>query len=247
MICAQTIVEPKQLDYSSLGVLYNEERAIEFRPHTNGAAIGAQFGKIITYYKTHFYQFDLGLVRHPKEFRQSITFHSGNPFTRTANSFTYGKQNHLLVLRGGVGEKIYFSDKAKRKGVAVGVTYEFGASLGLLKPYYLHLSRLDENGYTDYVSTERYSEENADLFLDDSKIIGPASFFKGFDKISITPGLHARLGAHFSMGAFDQYVKAFEIGVMVDGFFKRMPIMIIENNTPVFINGYISFQIGKRR
>jgi hypothetical protein len=247
VIWTQTIVQPKQLDYSSMGILYSQERAIELRPHTNGAAVAVQIGKIVTYYKTHYYQFDLGLVRHPKEFRQSITFHSGNPFTRTANSFTYGKQNHLLVLRGGVGKKIYFSDKAKRKGVAVGVSYELGGSLGLLKPYYLHLSRLEDDGFTDYVSTERYSEDNADLFLDESKIIGPASFFKGFDKISIIPGLHARMGAHFSMGAFDQYVKAIEIGFMVDAFVKRVPIMIIENNTPVFINGYLAFQIGKRR
>ncbi|MEP6794783.1 MAG: hypothetical protein ABJB16_10690 [Saprospiraceae bacterium] len=246
MLLAQTIVQPKQLDYSSVGILYNQEKVIELRPHTNGAAVSVQFGKIVTFYKTHYYQFDFGLIRHPKEYRQSITFHSGNPFTRTSNSFTFGKQNNLMVLRGGVGQKIYFSDKAKRKGVAVGVDYEFGASIGLLKPYYLHLSRLKDDGFTDYVSTERYSEDNADIFLDDSKIIGPASFFKGFDKISIIPGLHARLGAHFSMGAFDEYVKAFEIGVMVDAFLRRVPIMIIENNTPVFINGYLSFQIGKR-
>jgi hypothetical protein len=244
---AQTIVQPKQLDYSSVGILYSGEKVLELRPHTNGGALAIQFGKIVKYYKTHYTQFDLGLIRHPKEFRQSITFHSGNPFTRTANSFTYGKQNQFLVLRAGFGEKIYFSDKAKRKGVAVGVNYEVGASLGLLKPYYLRLSRLEDNGFTDYVSTERYSEDNADLFLDDSKIIGPASFFKGFDKLSIIPGIHARVGAHFSMGAFDQYVKAFEIGFMIDGFVRRVPIMIIDNNTPVFINGYLSFQIGKRK
>ncbi|MEP6646301.1 MAG: hypothetical protein ABJC12_04375 [Saprospiraceae bacterium] len=246
-ILAQTIVQPKQLDYSSVGILYNEERSLELRAHTNGAAIGFQTGKIVTYYKTHYYQFDLGILRHPKEFRQSISFHSGNPFTRTSNSFTFGKQNNLMVLRGGVGQKIYFSDKAKRKGVAVGVNYELGASIGVLKPYYLHLSRLKDDGFTDYVSTERYTPDNADIFLDDSKIIGPASFFKGFDKISIIPGVHARIAAHFSMGAFDQYVKAFEIGLMVDAFTRKVPIMIIENNTPVFINGFVSFQLGKRR
>lgn len=245
-LTAQTIVQPKQLDYSSVGVLYNKEKSLDFRPHTNGAAIGVHFGKIKTYYKTQYYQFDLGLLRHPKEFRQTITFNSGNPFTRSSNSYTYGKQNHFIVLRGGVGEKKYFSDKAKRKGVAVAVDYELGPSIGILKPYYLNLSKLEPNGFMAKVSTERYSEENADLFLDDTKIIGPASFFKGFGQITAVPGLHARVGAHFSLGAFDQYIKAFEIGVMVDGFVKRIPIMIIENNTPVFINGYLSFQIGKR-
>src|SRR5690606_22661420 len=113
--------------------------------------------------------------------------------------------------------------------------------------YYLHLLKLNENGYSSQTVTQRYSPENHDLFLDETKIIGPASFFKGFGQISALPGLHARLGAHFSLGAFDEYVKAFEMGIMIDGYFKRVPVMIIENNTPVFINGYLSFQFGKRR
>ncbi len=245
-VTAQTIVEPKQMDYSSVGILYNQEQVLELRPHSNGGALAVHFGKIPAYYKTKYYNFDIGLLRHPKEFRQSITFNSGNPFTRSANSFTYGKQNNVVVLRGGVGEKRYFSDKAKRRGVAVGVNYQFGASLGITKPYYLHLSRLEDDGFTDYVSTEKYSEENRDLFLDDTKIIGPATFFKGFDEISIIPGINARVGAHFSLGAFDQYVKAFEMGIQIDAFVRKVPIMIIDNNTPVFINGYLSFQIGKR-
>lgn len=243
---AQTIVQPKQMDYSSAGILYSQERSLEIRPHSNGAAMAFQLGEITTYYKTRYYQFDIGLVRHPKEYRQSITFHS-SPFTSTANSFTYGKQNHFMVLRGGVGEKRYFSDKAKRRGVAVGINYAAGATIGITKPYYLHLSRLDDDGFTDYISTEKYNADNADVFLDETKVVGPASFFKGFDEISLVPGLHARVGAHFSLGAFDEYVKAFEMGIMVDAFIRRVPIMVIENNTPVFINGYLSFQIGKRK
>jgi len=243
---AQSIVQPKQMDYSSMGVLYNKEKVLELRPHSNGAAVSVQFGKINTFYKTNYYQFDLGFLKHPKEYRQSVTFNSTNPFARTSNSYTYGKQNNFLVLRGGVGKKFYYSEKAKRKGVAVGVNYEFGPSIGLLLPYYLELTRLEQNGFEDYISTERYTEENADIFLDNSKIIGAGSFFKGFGHMSAIPGVHARLGAHFSLGAFDKYVKAFEMGIMVDGYFQRVPIMIIENNSPVFINGFISFQIGKR-
>ena len=247
LVHAQSVVQPKQLDYSTMGVLYQKEKVFEFRAHSNGGAISMQFGKIPTFYKTNYYQFDLGLLKHPKEFRQSVTFNSSNPFARTSNSYTYGKQNYFMVLRGGVGRKIYFSEKAKRKGVAAGVNYEFGPSIGLLIPYYLKLSRLEDNGFRDYISTERYSEENADIFLDNTKIIGPASFFHGFGKLSALPGIHARLGAHFSVGAFDKYVKAFEMGIMVDAYFQRVPIMIIENNSPAFINGYLSFQIGKRQ
>jgi len=246
-ISAQSIVQPKQLDYSSMGILYSKEKVFEIRPHSNGGAISMQFGNIKTFYKTHFYQFDLGFLRHPKEYRQSVTFNSSNPFARTSNSYTYGKQNYFVVLRGGVGKKIYFSEKARRKGVAAGVSYELGPSIGLLIPYYLELSRLEENGSDDYISVERYSEENKDVFLDNSKIIGPASFFRGFGNMSALPGVHARLGAHFSVGAFDKYVKAVEMGIMIDAFFKPVPIMVIENNAPAFINGYLAFQIGKRQ
>lgn len=244
---AQNTVQPKQLDYSSMGVLYSTERVFEIRPHTNGGAVSMQFGEIKTFYKTHYYQFDFGYIKHPKERRQTVTYNAGNPFATTSNSYTYGKQNHFLVLRGGVGKKIYYSEKAKRKGVAAGLNYEIGPSIGILNPYYLKLNRLQENGVDDYVSTERYTEENADVFLDNTKIIGSASFFKGFGHLSALPGIHARVGAHFSVGAFDEYVKAFEIGIMVDGFFQRVPIMVIDDNSPVIINAFLSFQIGKRR
>src|SRR5690349_23828318 len=86
LLQAQTIVQPKQLDYSSVGILYNKEKSLDLRPHTNGFALGVHFGQIKTYYKTHYYQFDFGLIRHPKEYRQSITFNSGNPFARSSNS-----------------------------------------------------------------------------------------------------------------------------------------------------------------
>ena len=79
----QSVVQPKQLDYSSMGILYSKEKVFELRAHSNGGAISMQFAKIVTYYKTHFYQFDLGLLKHPKEFRQSVTFNSSNPFART--------------------------------------------------------------------------------------------------------------------------------------------------------------------
>jgi hypothetical protein len=247
IVRGQAVLEPKQLDYSSLGVLYETERAADFRPHSNGMAIGMYIGKLVKYYKTTYYVFDLGFLKHPKEFRQSISFNTGNPFSANSSSFSYGKQNQFYVLRGGLGVKRYYSEKAKRKGVAVGVNYEFGASLGIVKPYYLDLLRVNENGYSDYISTEKYSEENHDLFLDNTKIVGPGPFFKGFDEISIVPGVHGRIGAHFSLGAFEEFVRAFEMGIMVDAFTQRVPIMIIENNTPVFINGYISLQLGKRR
>lgn len=242
---AQTTIQPKQIDYSLIGVLYNHEKAGDLQIHTNGLALAYIKGDIRKYYLTRYRYFGIGVLKHPREYRQAVNFQSGNLILKTSSAFAYGKQNNFIVARAGLGEKRYFSEKAKRKGVAVGISYEGGFSLGILKPYYLDLNRLEPSGGSVAV-TEKYSEENADLFLDVSRIQGAASFFKGIDEISILPGLHGKFGAHFSVGAFEQYVRALELGVMVDLYFKRVPIMIIENNQPVFVNLYATIQMGKR-
>jgi hypothetical protein len=242
---SQTTIQPKQIDYSLIGVLYNHERSGDLQVHTNGIALAYNVGQIRKYYLTRYRYFGVGLIKHPREYRQAVNFQSGNLILKTSSAFAYGKQNNFIVARAGVGEKRYFSEKSKRKGVAVGISYEGGLSLGFLKPYYLDLNRLEPSGGSVAV-TEKYSEENADLFLDVSRIQGAASFFKGIDEISILPGLHGKIGAHFSVGAFEKEVRGIELGVMCDIYFKRVPLMIIENNQPVFFNLYATLQIGKR-
>ena len=69
------------------------------------------------------------------------------------------------------------------------------------------------------------------------------------DELSILPGVHGKIAVHFDWGAFDQYVKAFEAGVMVDVFTKKAPIMIEvgdNQNRAYFINLFLNVQFGKR-
>ncbi len=245
-LLAQKVILPKQIDQSLRGIIYKREWVFDGAIHSNGFAVGVNIGKILTYYKTRYYHLNFGILRHPREYRQPVNFQGGAGFIKTSSAFAFGKQNNLLVLRGGMGEKRYFSEKAKRKGVAVGVSYEGGASLGILKPYYLEISRVEPGGIDDIISTEKYSEENKDYFLDENRILGSANFFTGIDEISIVPGFHAKVAAHFSLGAFDQIAKAIEIGLMIDGYFRKVPIMILERNTSMFFNAYISVQLGKR-
>lgn len=243
---AQSVILPKQIDYSSRGVLYKTEKAIDLIMHTNGFAVGYTSGDIRRYNLTRFYHINFGIVKHPKEYRQAVNYQGGSFLLKSSSAFAYGKQNTLLNLRIGIGEKRYFSEKAKRKGVAVGISYEGGFTLGMLKPYYLNLNRTEPTGESNIVA-EKYSEENADLFLDVNSIYGSASFFKGFDEISIMPGLHGKIGAQFSVGAFDQFVRALELGLMFDVYFSKVPIMIIETNKPFFLHAYATVQLGKRK
>ena len=243
-LSAQETFQPKQLDDVNKGIIYNQDFAIGARLHTNGLAVGINVGKLQTYYLTKYWHVEIGELQHPKEYRQSFD----TPSTlngRISRAFKYGKQNNLFVLRGGVGAKRYFSEKAKHKGVAVGLSYEGGATLGLLKPYYLEL----RDGDGQFSHSTRYSEETADRFLDIWQIHGASSWTKGIGEISLQPGVHGKFSVHFDWGAFDEYLKAVEGGVMVDAFARKMPIMVEKDNVQnqqFFINLFLHLQFGKR-
>jgi hypothetical protein len=229
----------------SVGYVYDTEKAYELRFHTNkGIGLAYQKGKIRTYYKTSFYRFGISELKHQKEFKQG----ADPAVTRAARPFTYGKQNNLFALRLSYGNKRYFSEKAKRKGVAVGMSYSLGGTLGILKPYYLIISRpVPDQPNRSYLSSERYTEDNATLFLDDARILGASSFFKGFGQASFRPGANASISTHLDWGAFDSFMRAMELGMMVDFFPTTMPILVSEDNQKLFINFYLSFQMGKRK
>ena len=239
----QETFQPKQVGENA-GIIYNQEFAVGVRAHTHGWAVGVNFGNLKTYYLTKYMHFEFGELKHAKEVRQSFDTPSALN-GRISKAFKYGKQNSLLVLRAGIGAKRYFSEKAKHKGVAVGISYEGGATLGLLKPYYLEL-RAPDGAFT--IST-KYSEATADRFLDIWQIHGASGWVKGFSEISFLPGINGKFAVHFDWGAYDEYVKSLEAGIMVDVFTRKAPIMVeldnVENNQ-VFLNLFLHLQFGKR-
>jgi len=237
----------------SKGIIYNKEFSMDFKFHTNGYALGVNIGQIKTYFLTRYFNIELGELKHIKEYKQSFDFQYSLT-SKISRAFILGKENNFYVLRAGYGEKRYLTEKAPDQGLAIGFSYEAGPSLGLLKPYYLELIRSSELGGQDryYIQSEKFSEENANLFTDLNFIYGSTGFSKGFNEISVVPGAHAKCAVHFGWGAFDEYVKALEAGIMLDFYFKKIPLMVespqIENveNKPFFINLYLNLQLGKR-
>lgn len=226
------------------GIVYDKEASGFLRLHTNGYAIGGNYGKLKTYYKTNYWQFELVHIKHPREYTNRSQFAS-SPTGTTGSSFVFGKQNSFFALHGAYGQKRYFSGKAKKQGVAVGMSYSVGPSLGIVKPYYLEL-------FTDIVNgprvptPQKYTEENSGAFLDIGSIAGGAGFGYGFDELSLIPGGHGKIALHLDWGAFDEYVRAIEVGLMLDVYTKTVPIMLTNDNRPYFINLYFSMEFGKR-
>lgn len=248
-ISAQKTFQPKATQFDWKGIVYRKERAFEARIHTNGGLIGMNFGKIKTYYKTNYYHLSIGYLKDPREKRQNRNLSFS--FPDRSRAFAFGKQNSVINLRGGVGAKRFISEKAKRKGIAIGYDYQIGPSIAILKPYYLELLyRVENGGVTDRVlRTERYTPENAEKFTTYNDVFGGAGYFTGFGDFGVVPGIQMQLGLFFSMGAFDKYVKALEIGIMADVYSKKLPIMIETeeiSNKPYFVNFYLKFIMGRR-
>jgi hypothetical protein len=228
-----------------MGFIYNKESTLNLKVHTNkGLSVGFERGRLRTYYKTTFFQVNVGEIKHPKEHRQG----ADPTLNRAFRPYIFGKQNNLFVARSGWGLKRYYSEKAKHKGVALGIAYSIGPSLGILKPYYLALRRSSiENPGQSRAVHERYSEDNKSLFLDNTRILGASPFTKGFKNLNFLPGGNASFAVHMDWGAFDEYVKALEIGVMVDAFAKKVPILVSNENSPLFLNFFVNLQFGKRK
>jgi hypothetical protein len=232
------------------GVIFSKESSFNIKPHTNGIALGLQFGKIQSYNRTTYWGLELGELRHIKETRQNKQSLIAS-VDASFRGFVFGKQNNFFALRGNFGQKVYLSEKARRKGLALGLDYSAGPSLGLLKPYYLILRYVPEDFVRNYRS-EKFSAENADRFLDVNSIFGADGFSKGLGEIKMTPGLHAKASLHFDWGAYDEFVKAFEVGIMGDFYFKEVPIMVESPSIPavrnqaLFLNLFLMVQLGKR-
>ncbi len=236
------------------GYIYQKEVAIDLKIlQTNGFAVGVSIGQLKSYYLTRFYNIEFGEINHPREYKETLDDFTFNNQS-VPKPFIYGKQNSFFVLRGGIGEKRYLTEKGKRKGLAIGVSYQAGASLGLLKPYYLNLKlRSDTDPSQLRIEARKYSEEIADRFLNIQEIYGGAGFLKGINETKIIPGGHAKLALHFAWGAFESFVRAMEVGVMADFYLQRIPIMVESptqkdiQNSPVFFNLYLNLQLGKRK
>lgn len=246
----QKSFQPKQVEYDWKGIVYRDEYTGRFSLNTNGYSLAYNVGKIKTYYKTEYYHFEVGYLSDPREQKQNRnTFIS---VSKISESFRYGKRNQLFLLRAGKGVKKLLSDKAKRKGIALGMNYEAGPVLALLKPVYLDLIYTVEVDGRNSIElrTEKYTPANADKFLDYSSIFGGAPASKGWTELGVVPGIQGKMGLFFSLGAFDEFAKSIELGVMGEIFMRKVPIMVETaaiSNKPYFVNFYATIELGKRK
>lgn len=253
VVSAQQQLPANQNIYGAAGrgIIYDHELNFMFGIATpRNMFLGVRSGKLITFDKLRFWTASFGNIRHSRERKENRNdvLPSSN---RVSRAYTFGKINQLYALRIGFGMRKYLSEKARNRGVAVGYSYEFGPSLGLLKPYYLEYLT-GEAGTGNGIRDIRYTGDNANEFLNQNRIFGASSWAVGLDELGIRPGVHAKASAHFGFGAYDEVSKVLEAGLMADFFLGNTDLMAESeftpgvSNPPLFLSLFLNVQFGKR-
>ncbi len=211
--------------------------------HTRGFLLSTQYSIIKDETKNITFGIDFTEIKSPKEKR--ITAERQAIGGTSNRSYIYGKQNNFYALRLGAGQRFYISEKTNKSIVALAFAYNGGFSLGMIKPYYLDLIyRFDPDGYR--VVPEKYSIDNERKFLEPLDINGSSESSRGWDELTIAPGIFAKGSLFFDWGANDGFVKILELGMTADLYFRQIQIAIGELRPPVFVNLYMNFYFGKR-
>ncbi len=234
-------------------IVFRKEFAVGGMVHTNGWGVSLHFVRINNIKTKTVREYSFHDIQHPKENRRPGLSLTGQS---SANSYLYGKRNHLFVLNAAWGKTRTIAEKARKSGVEVDFYYTYGVSLGLLKPYYLDIVT-DIVDQMPIVEQVRYTDETADLFTN-GIIVGSSGLGYGWGEIEFHPGINARAAIQFDWANYNEFVKAIEVGVMVNAFtpsinnmvkgnFSGIYLMANEDQSYYFANLYLRLKLGKRK
>jgi len=217
-------------------ILYRYEASGGVTIHSNGWGVTFKSGKHITGFRKRILDFEFISMKHPKEYR--IT----NPYDG-AKSFIYGKLNDVFIARAGWGYQNIVFSKGERNGVEIRYNYYGGFDLGITKPIFLDILENDPfNDSLRIVVTKQYDPKDPEQSVDN--IYGSSSFFTGFDKMKIYPGVYAKFAVSFEYAGWQRKIAAIETGMVADYFPNAIPIMAFNKYDNLYFNFYVSVLWG---
>lgn len=221
-------------------LIYQKQGAFGFKFNTDAWSMFYEHGKYKTITKTSLWWLEFGERKDSKE-EKVPTLNAQQGFL-IISSYIYGKRNNFYYLKAGLGQQTLIGGKGNKNGVAVSAIYGGGFSAGLLKPYYIEVV----DPATGQKEEIKYNN-NDNLFLDPTIILGKGSFGKGFNEIKFVPGAHARAALRFDYGRYNEVLSAMEVGINAEYYSQTMPILLLNPEKKFFFNAYIALVFGKRK
>tara|TARA_B100000768_G_C11284985_1_gene381842 strand:+ start:17760 stop:18497 length:738 start_codon:yes stop_codon:yes gene_type:complete len=219
--------------YEGPSLIYAHQLSGGAQLSTSGWGVQFNSGKYEGFFKIKTKSLEFVKIKHPKEFKLP------NQGRDNSRRFAYGKLNAFQSLRFLCGAKKIVSNKIRHGAVAIGYKWGLGPNLGFLKPIYVEISKSTDAS----VAIERYDPEIHDFNI----INGRANFLRGLDEMKLTFGAVAKIAATFEYSGENEGVQQLEVGVVLDAFLNKLPIMIEEaNNQRFFPSIFICYSVGKK-
>jgi hypothetical protein len=212
---------------------YDREYLLGVNKNTNGGMIGGialKVGTRLDDSQFAFFGLELANVKHPKEVRYS---------TVTGNNYIFGKSNYLYVIRPHYGREVILFKKAPNQGVQVSALAAVGPSIGLVAPYFIEyaLNRVETvvEQYDPAVHQSRFN------------ILGTGRLLEGVGQSELAIGGMAKAALYFEFGVFKSNATGLEVGYQVEGFQKKIPLILREQNRQFFQSAYFTLFFGFRK
>lgn len=241
-LLAQTETKPapkKVIDY-----MYKHEFSGGLKIQTNGVSLYLTKGWIKNIYVTNLVQLEYQYF-----FNYKDKLNATNPaFGQKGKKYYYGLQNRFHAIRASYGLERMIADKSDRNGVRLSFIGFLGFSLGLQKPYYLELLTGRDTITGEFLhESVKYSNSTDSKFMNKDSIYEASPFYKGIGQMIPVFGGHIKAGLNFDWGSKDRFVKALEVGVMLDIYYKKVPIYVNKDaNSFLHPALYLGFHFGKR-
>jgi hypothetical protein len=146
----------------------------------------------------------------------------------------YRKMNYLFALRPQYGRELMFFNHRDDEGIAFSGIIAAGPTIGLEKPYMI---QVNEGGV---VRTVPYTPEI-------TQFVGVGSFFQGFGKTKIVPGIHVKAALNFELSAFRNNMTGVEVGFLAEAFTRKIELMAFAENRSFYTSGYIALYFGSKK
>ena len=212
---------------------YDKEYMFGINKNTNGGLIGGfvfKAGTRISDEQFSFWGVELSNVKNPKEARYN---------TVLGNSYIFGKSNYLYAIRPHYGREVVLFKKAPNQGVQVSALAAVGPSIGLIAPYYIEyaINRLE-------TVTEQYDPE---IHQSRFNILGTGRLFQGLGQSQVAIGANIKAALMFEFGVFRSNATGLELGYLLEGYNKEIPLVPTTENKQLFQSVYFTFFYGFRK
>ena len=208
---------------------YHREMSGMLFIHTHGYGINYRTAKHISVDKKRFFESDFCSMRHAKNY---VIASSQISETRR---YTYGELNSVGLLRVGYGKQKLLAGKTLKNNLEIRFLYVGGVSLAFLKPMYYELDLPN-----DSLAYDKFNASTKDY------IAGGAGYGKGFNEISVMPGIYGKLAIGFDYASKYNHIRALETGLVFDIYYKDVPILAETKNYPYFLSFYVGIRYGKK-